>query len=388
MYCRFCGKEIPNNSIFCPNCGKKQEGEPSKIDFQLFQGLGKYKKWGIIYIIWCLIHIGLLISAPSQDMFEKTYYMNKTDAFYPFETSLSEALQSGKFECYPLQGTECYDFSELFFYTILFPLLICGLELLCRKVVSYITKLSQKKSNGKQETNIMNPGKILVTIGFFGFAILGSVVLWNFLGNNIKSQRTEQAPPIDTDSLLEDSIDFSSLSFEGMIIHDAETVPSKTEQDPPVDLEDDLEDEESVIDDDIKFSTGDTPYSHYYGSNMVCRQSECSGVKVTAPELSDVVVIIKKNNKNGKVAGHAYISAGDTYKINLPNGTYQTFFYYGDRWSPYKDMGNGVKGGFIYNELFSKDKPQEIYNAVLTYVLQLRRDGNFQAESSNRSELF
>lgn len=25
MYCRFCGKQTPDNSIFCPHCGQKQE---------------------------------------------------------------------------------------------------------------------------------------------------------------------------------------------------------------------------------------------------------------------------------------------------------------------------------------------------------------------------
>ena len=25
MYCKYCGKEIPNGSIFCPNCGAKQK---------------------------------------------------------------------------------------------------------------------------------------------------------------------------------------------------------------------------------------------------------------------------------------------------------------------------------------------------------------------------
>lgn len=137
-----------------------------------------------------------------------------------------------------------------------------------------------------------------------------------------------------------------------------------------------------------ELTTGNTPYSKYYGDNIKCRKTECSGIKVTAPETSDVVVIVKKRNEHGKVAGHVYISAGDTYKIDLPDGVYQTFFYYGDEWSPYKEMGNGIKGGFIRDEVFAKDNPQEIYSAILSYVLQLRRDGNFHTESSNRSELF
>ena len=51
-------------------------------------------------------------------------------------------------------------------------------------------------------------------------------------------------------------------------------------------------------------------------------------------------------------------------------------------------MGNGVKGGFVKDELFSKDNPQEIYSGVLTYVLQLQRNGNFQTKGSNKNEFF
>ena len=51
-------------------------------------------------------------------------------------------------------------------------------------------------------------------------------------------------------------------------------------------------------------------------------------------------------------------------------------------------MGNGVKGGFVKDEIFSKDNPQEIYSGILTYVLQLQRDGNFQTRGSSRGEIF
>ena len=91
---------------------------------------------------------------------------------------------------------------------------------------------------------------------------------------------------------------------------------------------------------------------------------------------------------NGKVISHAYIAAGDKYTFDLPNGVFQPFFYYGEGWNPNKDMGNGVKGGFVQDESFSKDSPQTIDDCVLSYVLQLRKDGNFQTKGSSRSEMF
>ena len=51
-------------------------------------------------------------------------------------------------------------------------------------------------------------------------------------------------------------------------------------------------------------------------------------------------------------------------------------------------MPNGIRGGFTKDEVFSKDEPQEIDNAILSYILQLQKDGNFNTQSSNSSEMF
>ncbi len=135
-------------------------------------------------------------------------------------------------------------------------------------------------------------------------------------------------------------------------------------------------------------STGSAPYTAYYGRNYKCPYEQCSGIKVTAPGESDIVVIIKRNNANGKVISHGYIKAGATLFFPIPDGTYQTFFYYGSGWNPNKEMSGGIRGGFVKDEIFSKDNPQDIYSGILTYILQLQRDGNFQTKSSNRSEVF
>ena len=135
-------------------------------------------------------------------------------------------------------------------------------------------------------------------------------------------------------------------------------------------------------------STGATPYSTVYGNNYRCPYTQCSGIKVTAPRESDIVVIIKRNDSNGKVIAHGYIKAGGTYQFDIPDGTYQTFFYYGEGWNPNKVMKGGVKGGFVKDEIFSKDNPQEIYSGILSYVLQLQRNGNFQTRGSNANEFF
>lgn len=154
---------------------------------------------------------------------------------------------------------------------------------------------------------------------------------------------------------------------------------------PPVEEELSEEDKQYLGN---SLTTGATPYSSVYGKNYRCPYTQCSGIKVTAPRESDIVVIIKHNNSKGKVVAHGYIKAGETYQFDIPDGTYQTFFYYGEGWNPNKVMKGGVKGGFVKNEIFSKDTPQDIYSGVLSYVLQLQRDGNFQTKGSNKSECF
>lgn len=147
-------------------------------------------------------------------------------------------------------------------------------------------------------------------------------------------------------------------------------------------------DEQDILYLNNQLETGDKPYSEFYGGNYVCHRNQCSAIEVTAPENSDIVVIIKRNNEDGPVISHAYIRAGCKYTFDLPNGTFQPFFYYGEGWNPEKEMGNGIKGGFVKYESFSKDAPQAITDCVLSYVLQLKRDGNFQTEGSSRSEMF
>jgi len=134
-------------------------------------------------------------------------------------------------------------------------------------------------------------------------------------------------------------------------------------------------------------STGGTPYSNCYGKNTKCSEWGCSAIKVIAPNNSDVLVTIKKNDQ---AVQHAYIKAGDSYTFELRNGTYQPFFYYGIGWNPEKIMkqtvcGN-IIGGFISEESFGKDEPQDLNNGRLQYTLVLQQNGNFSTIPSDPNE--
>jgi hypothetical protein len=134
-------------------------------------------------------------------------------------------------------------------------------------------------------------------------------------------------------------------------------------------------------------NTGSTPYSYCFGRNNSCSDWGCSQIKVRTPYSSDVLVTIKKGDK---VVRHAFIKGGSSYTFELPNGTYQPFFYYGKGWNPEKvmkqtDCGT-LKGGFITNEDFGKDSPQTLSNNVLEYELILQQSGNFSTRPSNANE--
>lgn len=129
----------------------------------------------------------------------------------------------------------------------------------------------------------------------------------------------------------------------------------------------------------VALVTGDKPWSDYYSR---ARRGSSSDITVQAGG-SQVVVTIKHNDR---VVDHAYIGAADRYTFKLPNGTYQAFFYYGSEWSPEKPMPNGVYGGFLYNEVVSKDSPVELHNQGLTYTLYSVSNGNLQTQSSSLYE--
>jgi hypothetical protein len=133
-------------------------------------------------------------------------------------------------------------------------------------------------------------------------------------------------------------------------------------------------------------STGATPYSYMYGGNRSCNDYGCSQIKVKTSN-SDVLVTIKRNDK---VVRHAYIRANSSYTFEMPDGTYQPFFYYGRGWNPNKVMKETpqgtVYGGVIEDESFVKDYPQTLNNNTLEYQLILQQNGNFSTKPSNAED--
>jgi hypothetical protein len=137
-------------------------------------------------------------------------------------------------------------------------------------------------------------------------------------------------------------------------------------------------------------STGSMPYASCYGSSNYCSDWSCSKIKVLTGGSGDVLVSIK--NSNGKVVRHAYIKGGNSFTFNVPDGSYQVFFYSGTGWNPNKQMTPSscsyLKGGFVSNEDVTKDNYINLYSQIMTYELILQQQGNFSTKPSSKNEAF
>lgn len=130
-----------------------------------------------------------------------------------------------------------------------------------------------------------------------------------------------------------------------------------------------------------KLQTGAIPYN-----NKTCEGDKSKiSVLTSANSECDIVVIIKRDND---IVRNVYIKAGDSYKLSVPNGTYQVFFYGGKGWNPQKKMAGGHVGGFVANESYSKDSSVTLNYEGVVYELIPQRNGNFSTEQSSASEIF
>lgn len=102
MYCKYCGKEIDDNSSFCKHCGKAQEGVDRMSTLSQFLKCFS-GKWGwVLYGAWMILNVYFLF----------TDYCNDTNMWEPF-------FPYGLFHNKELFAN--YDYSEFLVYVIIIP---------------------------------------------------------------------------------------------------------------------------------------------------------------------------------------------------------------------------------------------------------------------------
>ena len=166
MYCRYCGKELSNDSKFCSNCGKNQKITPSLSKTKFEDFIKGHKVLSYTYSLWVTLHITLLLCS------EKEHSIG----FYPWNGSINYVLRvynSPYYNYYKdnldvslLDRYNVYDLSEFFFYTILFPIVVWGIIKIIKtgfvRLHPYVLTLQRKLKERYNEWKETNAKKVAV----------------------------------------------------------------------------------------------------------------------------------------------------------------------------------------------------------------------------------
>lgn len=142
MYCRYCGKELPNDSNFCPNCGKKQKEATFGFKKRIVTFYYNHQIVSRLYSAWLILHTFFLLLANPQE-------------------ELATTIQDIKEEFFPFgyYGVDSYDVSEFFFYTIVFPIILYAFYKLLSHGIAGLRKLFNLIFNRRKDIPKSNQDK-------------------------------------------------------------------------------------------------------------------------------------------------------------------------------------------------------------------------------------
>lgn len=115
MYCKHCGKQIADDSVFCQHCGESQtKEEPIKnvVPKRKIELTNKGKVWIGVYAVWFLLNLAAIFLKGQSE----------TDYFFPWGWR-------GKWNW----EVENYDISEFIVYALIVPIVAYGIYLFGKK---------------------------------------------------------------------------------------------------------------------------------------------------------------------------------------------------------------------------------------------------------------
>lgn len=145
VYCKHCGKQITDDSLFCKYCGGKQDVEVGnykdskessfRIDKHISVFLSeKKKKYLLLYIIWAIIHI--IFWMYGKDYINGNY---QRDKFFPFTVDYRSSFFNADY----------YDSTEFFVYVLLTPLILYFYVQYWHK--PFMTKIEEWRGSNKKK---------------------------------------------------------------------------------------------------------------------------------------------------------------------------------------------------------------------------------------------
>ena len=123
-------------------------------------------------------------------------------------------------------------------------------------------------------------------------------------------------------------------------------------------------------------ATGAKPYKGSFGGEHTGRNY----FKFKTSGSDDFVIIVKRHYDNYYI-NHIYIQGGDNAYLYVPDGIFDVYFYSGEGWNPYKEVGQ-FTGGFVTGTM-QKDGPVELESAYMEYTLYPVAHGNLRLENEN-----
>ena len=145
VFCKHCGKQITDDSLFCKYCGGKQDVEVGnykdskessfRIDKHISVFLSeKKKKYLLLYIIWAIIHI--IFWMYGKDYINGNY---PRDKFFPFTVDYRSSFFN----------VDYYDSTEFFVYVLLTPLILYFYVQYWHK--PFMTKIEEWRGSNKKK---------------------------------------------------------------------------------------------------------------------------------------------------------------------------------------------------------------------------------------------